>query len=102
MLGILTNHISRSIFNHDELDLNTYSEISADAFDTSQAVNFILNDLMRSNNFKLPIYPISVHIQYIYLHLKYVLKEARIQSEEILKIIFINICLYLIYWLIQP
>jgi len=102
MLGILPNHISRSIFNDSELDLNTYSEISADAFDTSQAVNFILNDLMRSNNFKLPIYPISVHIQYIYLHLKYVLKEARIQSEEILKIIFINICLHLIYWLIQP
>jgi serine/threonine protein kinase len=102
MLGILPTHISRCIFNHSELDLNTYSEISGNSFDTPQAVNFILNDLMRTNNFKLPIYPISVHIQYIFLNLKYVLKDARIQTEEILKIIFINICLHLIYWLIQP
>jgi len=102
MLGILPNHISRSIFNYSELDLITYSQLSADAFDTSQAVDFILNEIMRENNFKIPIYPISVHIQYIYLNLKYVLKEAHIQSEEILKNIFINICIHLIYWLIQP
>ncbi len=102
MLGILPNHISRCIFNDSELGLITYGQVSGDLFDTPQAVDFILNELMRTNNFKLPIYPISVHIQYIYLNLKYVLKDARIQSEEILQMIFINICLHLIYWLIQP
>jgi serine/threonine protein kinase len=102
MLGILPNHISRSIFNYTNKDIEYYCEISGGAFNRSAAFNFLLNDLLINNNFNMPIYPFSIHIQYVYLQLKYVLDESKIKSEEVIKDIFINICLHIIFWLIQP
>ena len=102
MLGILPNHISRSIYNYTNKDIGYYCEVSGYAFDSDQAFEFILNDLLIDNNFKIPIYPISIHIQYVYLKLKYVLQDARIQSDEILQKLFVNICLHVIFWIMQP
>jgi hypothetical protein len=50
----------------------------------------------------MPIYPVSIHIQYIYLKLKFELKDKRINTgEEVLKKLYIDMCLYLIFWFIQ-
>lgn len=102
MAGILPNHISRSIYNYTQKDIEYYCEISSYAFDRNDAFEFILNDLLIANEFKIPIYPISNHLQFVFLQLKYVLKDQRIQSEELLKKIYIDICLNIIFILIQP
>ena len=102
MSGILPNYISRSIYNYTTKDIGFYCEISANSFTREEAFEFILNDILIANNFKLPLYPISIHIQYVFLKLKYVFKEERINSPEILKTLFTNICLHVIFWIMQP
>lgn len=102
MSGILPNHISRSIYNFSLKDIGHYCEISASSFTREDAFEFILNDILIANNFKLPLYPISVHIQYVFLKLKYVLNEERINSPEILQTLFKNICLHVLFWIMQP
>ena len=102
MSGILPNHISTSIYNYSTIDIEYYCKISANSFDQEEAFEFILNDILIDNNFKLPLYPISIHIQYVLLKLKYILKDERINSPEILKTLFINICLHVLFWIMQP
>jgi serine/threonine protein kinase len=102
MLGILPTHLTRSLYNYTNKDIGHYCEISGNAFTDEEAFNFILYDLLIDNHFKLPIYPISVHIQYAYLKLKYVLQDARINSDEILEKLFVHICLHVIFWIMQP
>jgi len=102
MLGILSNYIYHSIFNYSLQDIGYYSEAYANLFSTTEAFHFILQDLMIENNFKIPIYPISIHVQYIYLKLIYTLEEIRLQSHQIAEAIYINIFLHLFFWFIQP
>ena len=102
MSGILPNHISRSLYNYSVKDIEYYCEISNYKFDRKQAFEYILNDILIANNFKLPLYPISIHIQYVFLKLKYVLKEERISSPEILKTLFRDMCLHVLFWIMQP
>jgi len=102
MRGILPNHISRSIYNHYEKDIEVYHEICDSSFNRKEAFEFILNEILIANNFKLPVYPISIHIQYIFLNLKYILKDAGIDSPEMLKTLFTNINLHVFFWLMQP
>jgi serine/threonine protein kinase len=102
MQCILPVHISSSIYNHSYKTFEMYSETCRPSFDGNEAFQFILNDLLIENNFKIPIYPISIHIQYIFLKLKYVLKEARINSPEILRTLFKHINLHVFFWIMQP
>jgi serine/threonine protein kinase len=102
MSGILPNHISRSLYNYTVKDIESYCEISGNLFTQEQAFEFILHDILIANNFKIPVYPISIHIQYVFLKLKYLLKEERIHSLEILKTLFRNICLHVLFWIMQP
>jgi serine/threonine protein kinase len=102
MSGLLPNHISRSLYNYSVIDIETYCSLSANSFNKREAFEFILHDILIANNFKLPLYPISIHIQYVFLKLKYFLKEERIHSIEILKTLFRNICLHVLLWIMQP
>ena len=102
MLGLLPNHIYRSIFNYSMKHIEFYCQLSDYSFSSVEAFNFLLNDLLIERKFDIPIYPISLHIQYIYLKLKYSLSEMPFQSEEIFKKIYINICIHITFWLMQP
>ena len=102
MLGILSNHISRSIYNNSEKHIDFYSELCQNCCTTERCADFILNDLIINNHCKISIYPISIHVQYIYLKLRFVLKDARINDDNVLKQLFIDIYLHIIFWLIQP
>jgi serine/threonine protein kinase len=102
MSGILPNHISRSLYNYSFKDIGYYCEVSDNAFTRDEAFGFILYDILISNDFKIPFYPISLHIQYVFLKLKYFLKDERINSPEILKTLFSNICVHMLFWIMQP
>ena len=102
MLGILPNHIYHYIFNYSLKDIEYYSEAYGYSFSSREAFNFILQDLMIENNFKIPIYPISTHVQFIYLKLIYTLDEIKLKSQDIVEAIYINIFLHLFFWFIQP
>jgi len=102
MLSILPNHIYHSIFNYTLKDIDYYSEAYNYTFSTEESFNFILQDLMISNEFHFPIYPISIHVQYIYLKLIYTLQDIRLESTVIAEAIYINIFLHIFFWFIQP
>ena len=102
MLGILPNHIYHYIFNYSLKDIDYYSEAYGYSFSSKESFDFILQDLMIKNNFKIPIYPISTHVQFIYLKLIYTLDEIKLKSQDIVEAIYINIFLHLFFWFIQP
>jgi hypothetical protein len=102
MLGILPNHIYHCIFNYSLKDIEYYSEAYKYSFSSTESFDFLINDLMIENNFKIPIYPISIHVQFIYLKLIYTLHDIRLKSEQVAEAIYINIFLHLFFWFIQP
>ena len=99
-LAILSNHLYSSLFNFENHSVQKYIYITDSAFTNLDAMSFVLDDLIIANGAKNPIYPISIHIQYIYLKLKFELKDSRINGA--LEQLYIGICLQLIYWFIQP
>ena len=101
-LAILSCYIPDCIYSYNVTEIKHYKSICANCYKEDKLISFVLDQFIKKNNCKMPIYPVSIHIQYIYLKLKFELKDKRINTgEEVLKKLYIDMCLYLIFWFIQ-
>jgi len=102
MLAILSCYIPDCIYSYNITEIKHYTSICDNSYKEDKLIRFVLDQFIKKNNCKMPIYPVSIHIQYIYLKLKFELKDKRINTgEDVLKKLYIDICLYLIFWFIQ-
>jgi serine/threonine protein kinase len=101
-LAILSCYIPDCIYSYNVTEIKHYKSICANCYKEDKLISFVLDQFIKKNNCKMPIYPVSIHIQYIYLKLKFELKDKRINTgEEVLKKLYIDMCLHLIFWFIQ-
>jgi len=103
MQGILSNYIPSCIYNFYVPSIDFYHDLTQQSFPKFTGIQNIINQFLKNNKCKMPIYPVSIHIQYIYLKLIFELNNERVNSsEELIKKLFTDICLYVIFWFIQP
>lgn len=100
LLDIISNHIAGSIFNFNVIPIDNYKYVTGGAFIYDAVVEFVKNVLILYYGAKLPIQPISIHVQYIFLKLKHDLKYSRIIPA--LEQLYIGISLHILFPFIQP
>ena len=86
--------IFRDIYTDGRLDVGYMLE---NRVKSSEFVSYFYNNL----NINIDMYPISVHISYIYLQLFFEIKKLK-NGFTIERDFFNDICLNIIFWFIQP
>lgn len=86
----------RDIFTDGRLDFEYMLEIPRNPRDSSRLISHFYENL----NINIDMFPISVHISYIYLQLLFEIKKLKTLTFE--RKFFQDICLHVIFWFIQP
>lgn len=86
----------RDIFTNGRLDFEYMLEIPRNPRDSSRLISHFYENL----NINIDMFPISVHISYIYLQLLFEIKKLKTLTFE--RKFFQDICLHVIFWFIQP
>ena len=100
LLSLTSVHLESAVFRFIDNDIKSYLHISGNVYDYETFAQFFRDDILLDNNARIDLYPISVHIQYIFLKLQFELKDPRINVA--LKKLYIGMCLHLTFWYIQP